>query len=62
MVQRKDITSVVIDMHGSMGYLKILNELAPSLGPKLKASGMPVVVMAGVLAEQEAGTLRVPGR
>jgi len=62
MVQRKDVTSVVIDMNGSMGYLKLLSSLAPSLGSKLKASGVPIVIMAGVLAEQETGTLRVPGR
>jgi hypothetical protein len=37
MVQRKDVTSVVIDMNGSMGYLKLLSSLAPSLGSKLKA-------------------------
>jgi hypothetical protein len=62
MVQRPDVTSVVVDMHGSMGYFQLLASMAPALGPKLKASGLPVVIMAGVLAEAEAGTLRVPGR
>ena len=62
MVERPDVKSVVVDMHGSMGYFQLLAGMAPSLGRKLKASGMPVVIMAGVLAEAEAGTLRVPGR
>ena len=62
MVQRDDVTSVVIDMAGSMGYFSLLMGMAPAFGPKLKASGLPIVIMAGVLAEAEAGTLRVPGR
>lgn len=62
IVNRPDVTSVIIDMHGSVGYFQLLLSLCPSLGPKLKASGMPVVIMAGVYAEVEAPTLRLPGR
>mmetsp|Transcript_10228 Transcript_10228/g.21917 ORF Transcript_10228/g.21917 Transcript_10228/m.21917 type:complete len:391 (+) Transcript_10228:296-1468(+) len=62
LINNPSVTSVVVDMNGSMGYLKLLLELVPTLGTKLKASGMPVTIMAGVLAEAEAGTLRVPGR
>ena len=62
MVERPDVTSVIVDMNGSMGYFQLLTRLAPSLGSKIKASGMPITIMAGVQAEAEAGTLRVPGR
>ena len=62
MVERPDVTSVIVDMNGSMGYFQLLMGLAPSLGSKIKASGMPITIMAGVQAEAEAGTLRVPGR
>ena len=33
----------------------------PSLA-HFQASGMPVVIMAGILAESESATLRLPGR
>ena len=41
--------------------------LSPVLRPHLahcksQASGMPVVIMAGILAESESATLRLPGR
>lgn len=62
LVERPEITAVMIDMYGSLGYLELLKVKAPSLGAKMKASGMPVCIMAGVLAELEAATLRVPGR
>lgn len=55
-------TSVIIDMHGAVGYLDELVRLCPTLGPKIKNSGLPLVVMAGVLAEEKARTLSVPGR
>lgn len=62
IVNQPDVTSVIIDMHGSVGYLQLLMALCPNLGVKLKASGMPVVIMAGILAESESATLRLPGR
>ncbi len=62
MVNQDDVTSVIIDMHGSVGYLQLLKSMCPCLGSKLKASGMPVVIMAGILAESESATLRLPGR
>lgn len=62
LVNSPDVTSVIIDMHGSVGYLQLLMGLCPNLGAKLKASGMPVVIMAGILAESESATLRLPGR
>lgn len=36
IVNRSDVTSVIIDMHGSVGYLPLLATVCPSLGPKLK--------------------------
>ncbi|KAG1674942.1 hypothetical protein FOA52_014735 [Chlamydomonas sp. UWO 241] len=62
VVNRDDVTSLVIDVNGSIGYLQLLMPLCPKLGVKLKASGMPVTIMAGVLAELESTTLRLPGR
>ncbi|KAG2490559.1 hypothetical protein HYH03_010953 [Edaphochlamys debaryana] len=61
------LTSVVIDMNGSMGYLdKLVELLGPEgeqvLGRKMKAAGLPVIVMAGVSAEVMAQTLPLPGR
>lgn len=55
-------TSVILDMHGAVGYLSDLIRLCPDLGRKVKRSGMPVVVMAGVLSEVPTTTLPVPGR
>jgi len=62
IVNRDDVTSVIIDVNGSLGYIQLLVPLCPKLGMKLKASGMPVTVMAGVIAETESSTLRLPGR
>ena len=39
-----------------------LKKAAPSLGRKMKASNMPVIVMAGVAAELKPATLAAPGR
>lgn len=61
-INHKSTTSVVIDMHGAVGYLDELVKLCPCLGPKVKNSGIPLVVMAGVLAEEKTTTLPVPGR
>mmetsp|Transcript_27482 Transcript_27482/g.69911 ORF Transcript_27482/g.69911 Transcript_27482/m.69911 type:complete len:377 (-) Transcript_27482:685-1815(-) len=62
VVARDDVSSVVLDMNGAVGYLRLLLDFCPCLGPKVKASGMPITVMAGILAEAETTTLRVPGR
>jgi hypothetical protein len=53
---------VMMDVFGSIGYFAELKSLAPSLGRKMKASNMPVIVMAGVAAELKPATLAVPGR
>ncbi|GLC34118.1 hypothetical protein PLESTB_000839300 [Pleodorina starrii] len=62
-----ELSSVVLDMNGSMGYLAGLIELlGPEgekvLGRKMKASGLPLVMMAGIQAEVVAQTLKLPGR
>jgi len=62
LVADEQVSSVVLDMNGSVGYLKQLLQLYPKLGAKVHASGMPVTVMAGILAEAETATMRVPGR
>jgi hypothetical protein len=61
-VNEPSVTSVVLDMFGAMGYLPQLISLCPGLGQKVAASGVPVAVMAGVLAEAAPGTLPLPGR
>lgn len=62
-----EVTSVVLDMNGSMGYLdELVAVLGPEgrsqLGSKMKASGIPFIIMAGVMAEVPAMTLPMPGR
>ncbi|KAG2437804.1 hypothetical protein HXX76_005424 [Chlamydomonas incerta] len=62
-----ELHSLVLDMNGSMGYLDALvNLIGPEgekvLGAKMKASGLPLVIMAGVQAEVVAQTLPLPGR
>ncbi|KXZ51930.1 hypothetical protein GPECTOR_11g56 [Gonium pectorale] len=62
-----ELHSVILDMNGSMGYLdKLVELLGPkgeqTLGAKMKASGLPLVIMAGVQAEVKAQTLPLPGR
>lgn len=62
LVNDDTVTSVVMDVNGSIGYFLELITLAPNLGKKLKASRMPITVMAGVNAEVQTATLPVPGR
>ncbi|KAK9805162.1 hypothetical protein WJX72_002851 [[Myrmecia] bisecta] len=62
LVESKEVTSVMLDMLGAVGYLDSLAATCPSLGPKVKASGLPLAIMAGILAEAETTTLRMPGR
>ena len=40
----------------------IITPLAQVLGAKLKASGLPLILMAGIQAEVVAQTLKLPGR
>jgi hypothetical protein len=61
-VERPEVKSVMMDVFGSIGYFAELKSLAPSLGRKMKASNMPVIVMAGIEAELKPSTLAVPGR
>ncbi|GLI66710.1 hypothetical protein VaNZ11_010646 [Volvox africanus] len=61
------VSSVILDMNGSVGYLdslvKILQQDGEKvLGQKLRASGRPIVIMAGVQAEVTPQTLPLPGR
>jgi len=62
LVNDPSVASVVLDMCGSVGYLPELVARCPGLGAKAAASGAPVAVMAGVLAEATPGTLPLPGR
>ncbi|GIL46401.1 hypothetical protein Vafri_3397 [Volvox africanus] len=62
-----ELQSLVLDMNGSMGYLAgLVKHLGPEgekvLGRKMKASGMPLIMMAGIQAEVVAQTLKLPGR
>lgn len=36
VVNRPEVTSVVLDMNGSVGYLKLLKEWCPGLGDKIR--------------------------
>lgn len=61
------LTSVVLDMNGSMGYLhRLVEVLGPEgeqvLGSKMRASKLPLIIMAGVQAEVVTQTLPLPGR
>jgi hypothetical protein len=38
VVNSDEVSSVMLDMNGSVGYLKLLKELCPSLGPKVQVS------------------------
>eukprot|EP00798_Chlamydomonas_sp_ICE-L_P005303 gene5303-18548_t len=62
LVNDTHVSSVLLDMNGSLGFLPALINLAPNLGAKLKASGMPITIMAGVQAEAKTATLPVIGR
>jgi hypothetical protein len=58
-----DVTSIFLDVNGSVGYLADLGpEVIDVLGKKMKASNMPIVFMAGILAELEPKTLALEGR
>ncbi|GLC37724.1 hypothetical protein PLESTM_000640600 [Pleodorina starrii] len=66
-VLNPEVTSVLLDMNGSIGYLdSLVKALGPEgeevLGRKMKAAGLPVVLMAGVQAELAPQTLPLPGR
>ena len=61
-IERPEVKTVMVDAFGSIGYLEELMRAAPSLGAKMKASNMPVIMMAGIEAESTPATLAVPGR
>ena len=66
-IKDPEITAIIIDVNGSVGYLVELkklfgDEIIQVLGEKMKASGKPIVFMAGILAEIEPMTLSLPGR
>ncbi|GIL84720.1 hypothetical protein Vretifemale_13344 [Volvox reticuliferus] len=57
----------MLDMNGSVGYLDSLVKMLDRdgeqvLGNKLRASRLPIVIMAGVQAEVVPQTLPLPGR
>eukprot|EP00873_Tetraselmis_striata_P018386 jgi/Tetstr1/438650/TSEL_027201.t1 len=62
LVNDPSVTSVILDLMGSSGYMQPLIERCPNLAQKIRASNFPIPLMGGVLAERKPQTLRVPGR
>jgi len=62
LVNQPDVTSLMLDLMGSSGFMQQLTDLCPGLPAKVKHSGFPVPLMCGVLAERMPQTIKIPGR
>ena len=62
-----DVDMVCLDVNGAVGYMHELRKMMTpnqwdTFGRKVKASGVPIVWMAGVLSEVTPATQSLPGR
>ena len=67
LIKDEDTFAVMLDGNGSLGYLVRLSEILGedgmcTLGAKMKASGVPMPIMAGVLGEVPTKTMVMEGR